>query len=117
MRYGIQSFIHSAQFDKAKRVIYSYFLCFSARMARASNALGLLVLGLALIEPTKAFTSSSILLDELINRELMDFPPPDESDAIPSAASVNVSSLLEEWSFGSITDSIPFNQEEEEERG
>jgi len=47
----------------------------------------------------------------------MDLPPPDESDAIPSAASVNVSSLLEEWSFGSITDSIPFNQEEEEERG
>jgi len=136
-------------------------------MARASNALGLLVLGLALIEPSKAFQPSNSLafftgesvsaaelpvdeaepsdsfipswsldvvleaggsqpsdfmlgpgdhmasisgnLDQLINNELMGLPPPDEpdeSDASPSPASIDISSLIEEWSFGSITEQM-----------
>jgi len=70
-------------------------------MARASNALGLLVLGLALIEPTKAlgFTGEFVSVEEpwvmiceecvdssgnlewLIEGELMDLPPPDEWDS------------------------------------
>jgi uncharacterized surface protein with fasciclin (FAS1) repeats len=136
---------------KKKSELYLFLLSllhWVARMAQVSNALGLLVLGLALIEPSKAFQPSNSLdfftgesvfaaepsdsfspslyldalfgggsepsdlilgpgdhmasvsgnLDELINSELMDLPPP-----TPPPTS-DTSSLIEKWSFGSITE-------------
>jgi len=86
---------------KRASLFLTFFCASVARMARASNALGLLVLGLALIEPTKAlgFTGEFVSVEEpwvmiceecvdssgnlewLIEGELMDLPPPDEWDS------------------------------------